>query len=67
MQVYGSGCGVAGGGPTPYGNGGHPPKGIAQNMDGLKLHKRGAPAIWKTGSTAQVAFAISSNHGGGYR
>jgi hypothetical protein len=64
--VYGSGCGAAGGGPTFYANGGQPPQGIAQGLDGLNMPKVGAPAVWKKGSEVDVAWAISANHGGGY-
>ena len=64
-KVYGSGCGVAGGGPVRYGNGGQPPPGIKQGMDGLNLPTHGAPTVWKRGSVQPVAWAISANHGGG--
>lgn len=64
--VYGSGCGVAGGGPLPFANGGTPPPGATQGMDGLELPEM-APTIWQIGSTVEVAWAISANHGGGYQ
>jgi hypothetical protein len=63
--VYGSGCGAAGGGPVAYANGGFAPPGIKQGMDGLELASM-TPVTWKRGSTAEVAWAISANHGGGY-
>lgn len=63
--VYGSGCAAAGGGPTYYANGGQPPAGIAQGLDGLKLPPTNTTK-WTRGSTAEVAWAIAANHGGGY-
>jgi len=36
-------------------------------MDGAKLPKATAPAeVWTRGGTAEVAFALVANHGGGY-
>eukprot|EP00912_Choanoflagellata_sp_UC4_P000986 UC4_evm8s607 len=35
-------------------------------MDGLELPTNGQPTVWKRGSQAQVSWAISANHGGGY-
>jgi len=64
--VYGNGCGVAGGGPLPFANGGTPPGGVAQGMDGLDLPEM-APTTWQIGSTVEVAWAIAANHGGGYQ
>lgn len=68
--VYGSGCGVAGGHPTlSYANGGVPPPGISQGLDGAFLPKVGStmgPAVWRKGSTVEVAWAMSANHAGGY-
>lgn len=64
-QVLGSGCGSAGGGPVLYMNGGYPPKGIEQGMDGIDLPKM-TPTVWKRGSVQEVAWSISANHGGGY-
>eukprot|EP01048_Picozoa_sp_COSAG05_P006932 COSAG05_NODE_470_length_9504_cov_260.657629_7_plen_311_part_00 len=63
--VYGSGCGVAGGGPVSYDNGGNAPDGYNQGDDFLTIpeHK---PAVWQRGGIEEVAFAISANHGGGY-
>jgi len=63
--VMGSGCGSAGGGPTAYANGGYPPKGIKQGLDGYELPEM-EPVIWTRGSSVKVAWAISANHGGGY-
>jgi len=65
--VYGSGCGAAGGGPTGYANGGFSPKGIPQGLDGLRMPKiPGEAVVWTKGMEAEVAWAISANHGGGY-
>merc|ERR1712032_1480968 len=63
--VYGSGCGAAGGGPKAYWNGGNAPKGTTQGQDGLEMPEMPATA-WQIGSTVEVAWAISANHGGGY-
>jgi len=63
--VYGSGCGMAGGGPLAYANGGTPPPGREQGMDGLDLPEM-EPTAWQLGSVVDVAWAISANHGGGY-
>mmetsp|Transcript_22066 Transcript_22066/g.57571 ORF Transcript_22066/g.57571 Transcript_22066/m.57571 type:complete len:416 (-) Transcript_22066:248-1495(-) len=64
--VFGSGCGAAGGGPMYYENGGMPPAGVKQGLDGLELPPHGEPAQWKRGDEVTVAWAISANHGGGY-
>ena len=67
--VYGSGCGVAGGHPThEYANGGVPPDGVPLGMDGAALPKQSAtgPARWLRGGVAEVAWAMSANHAGGY-
>jgi len=64
-QVLGSGCGSAGGGPVYYANGGNPPPGIKQGMDGIDLPKM-TPTVWKRGSVQEVAWSIAANHGGGY-
>ena len=63
--VFGSGCGLAGGDVDIYLNGGSI-KGFKQGMDGVDLPQHGTPEIWKRGDTAEVAFAIAANHGGGY-
>jgi len=63
--VYGSGCGVAGGGPLRYANGGNAPKGVAQGFDGKDMPEM-EPSVWQLGSTVDVAWAIAANHGGGY-
>jgi len=65
--VYGSGCGIAGGSTLTNmsGNGGVPPPGIAQGADFLTLAPT-APTILRRGATAEVAFGMMTNHGGGY-
>jgi len=63
--VFGSGCGVAGGGPQAFANGGTPPPGVPQGKDGLELTEM-EPTIWQIGTVVDVAWAISANHGGGY-
>lgn len=63
--VLGSGCGVAGGGPVAYANGGTPPSGVAQGTDGLMLAAR-TPTVWAPGSVQEVGMAVSANHAGGY-
>ena len=68
--VYGSGCGVAGGHPSEsYANGGVAPDAHALGFDGAALPPAPSalgPARWPRGGTAEVAFAMSANHGGGY-
>ena len=64
--IYGHGCGTAGGGPVGFANGGQPPKGVKQGVDGLDLPKHGEPETWKRGTNVDVGWAISANHGGGY-
>lgn len=63
--VLGSGCGVAGGNSVPIPNGGNPPPGVKQGLDGLKLPQT-KPTVWKKGEVVEVAWAITANHGGGY-
>eukprot|EP00051_Salpingoeca_urceolata_P019139 m.275749 g.275749 ORF g.275749 m.275749 type:complete len:368 (+) comp19357_c0_seq1:89-1192(+) len=64
--VFGSGCGVAGGGDKERGNGGIPPPGIKQGADALDVLKPSAEVTWRRGSIQEVAWAIYANHGGGY-
>ena len=68
--VLGSGCGVGGGSIGDiFMNGGWLGKSspYPQGMDGAKLPKTAAPAeVWTRGGTAEVAFALVANHGGGY-
>lgn len=64
--VLGSGCGVAGGGAVWNQNGGWAPEGMAQGADAVTLPK-GTPTVWKAGSTVEVAWAVWTNHGGGYQ
>jgi len=63
--VKGSGCGVAGGNVLPIPNGGNAPPGVQQGSDGLLLPET-KPTVWKKGQVAEVAWAITANHGGGY-
>jgi hypothetical protein len=63
--VFGSGCGVGGGSKEPYLNGGECPH-CPQGLDGKLLPPVGEPAEWTRGGTAEVAWAIAANHGGGY-
>lgn len=65
-KVLGSGCGVAGGGPAAYANGGFAPSGFAQGSDGKDAPAMD-PTTWQLGSTVEVAWAIAANHGGGYQ
>lgn len=62
--VLGSGCGVGGGNVVPLPNGGIMTDG-RQGFDGAKLPKLD-PTVWQRGSTQEVAFGITANHGGGY-
>jgi len=64
--VLGSGCGVAGGGPERFANGGNAPFNITQNTDGYHGLDKQSPTIYQIGSEIEVAWAISANHGGGY-
>lgn len=48
-----------------YANGGTPPPGIAQGVDGITLPKKTA-TIWPRGSIQEVGMAVSANHAGGY-
>ena len=72
--VLGSGCGVAGGGPTKLAaNGGDATHWhLVQNTDALSLPELavapggGNRTVWRRGAAARVAFALASNHGGGY-
>lgn len=65
-KVYGSGCGVAGGGPHRFANGGNAPPGIEQNTDGYYGLPQQPAVTYQIGSEIEVAWAISANHGGGY-
>lgn len=64
-------CGMAGGSlpqpgqPIPYG-GGDPPPFKEQGFLGSKLPKLKKKTVWIAGSTAEVAWGIFANHGGGY-
>jgi hypothetical protein len=62
-------CGLAGGWYTKgqAGNGGDPPPGIPQGTRGTELSKLLTQTVWIAGSTAEVAWGITANHGGGYQ
>eukprot|EP00664_Eupelagonemidae_sp_cell27_P003185 gene3186-939_t len=62
-------CGLAGGWYTPgtKGNGGDAPPGAKQGAAGSELPKLLRRTEWVAGSTAEVAWAIYANHGGGYQ
>merc|ERR1711865_878249 len=45
--------------------GGMAPKGYSQGADGLDNPEQ-EPTVWQLGSSVEVAWAISANHGGGY-
>ena len=64
--VLGSGCGVAGGGPDRFANGGTSPAGIDMNTDGYSGMVQQFQTTYQIGSDIMVAWAISANHGGGY-
>ena len=64
-KISGSGCGLAGGAPLPYDDGGFAPAGVKQGTDGLTLPPTGESVTWHRGSTADVGFALEANHGGG--
>jgi hypothetical protein len=65
--VLGSGCGVSGGSSVQIPNGGSSSNYhlYPLGMDGADLPAT-EPTKWTIGSTAEVAFAITANHGGGY-
>ena len=63
--VLGSGCGVGGGNQMPMLNGGECTE-CPQGFDGKLLPPVGSPEVWTRGGTAEVAWAIAANHGGGY-
>ena len=68
--VRGSGCGVAGGGPTGgrHDTGGFPPPGYNVNDDFLLIPPTPPQnrTSWARGSVQEVAWAAMANHGGGY-
>jgi len=64
--VFGSGCGMAGGGNvTRDERAAYPPQGRPQGFDGAELPAQ-EPTVWRTGGVEEVAWAITANHGGGY-
>jgi hypothetical protein len=67
--VFGSGCGMAGGGPqvpTRKDTGGFPPPDYNYGDDFLKIPPRPNSTVWARGTTQEVAWAAMANHGGGY-
>lgn len=63
--VKGLGCGVAGGSAKHDNLTGGFTSVVGQGADGTELEAK-EPVVWLKGSTAEVAWAISANHGGGY-
>jgi len=62
-------CGLAGGWYTEgaAGNGGDAPPGVPQGTLGTDLPKLLDQTVWIAGSTVEVAWGITANHGGGYQ
>lgn len=56
--VLGSGCGVAGGGPVAYDNGGAAAPGYAQGADFLTIPPSPRPTVWRRGTVEEVAWAL---------
>jgi len=65
--VFGSGCGILGGGPTPnvHSVGTLEFSSYAAGTDGVELPEH-QPTVWRKGTIQEVAWAITANHGGGY-
>jgi hypothetical protein len=64
-------CGVNSGwrdpdGGSSGGSAGPPAGGQPLGANGTDLPAVGAPAVWKSGATAEVEFSIYANHAGGY-
>ena len=56
-NVYGSGCGAAGGGPTYIEAAGNiPPPGYKQGADALHVLPPKPPAVWRRGADEEVAW-----------
>eukprot|EP01062_Namystynia_karyoxenos_P029311 TRINITY_DN2204_c0_g1_i1.p2 TRINITY_DN2204_c0_g1~~TRINITY_DN2204_c0_g1_i1.p2 ORF type:complete len:478 (+),score=132.39 TRINITY_DN2204_c0_g1_i1:90-1436(+) len=62
-------CGLAGGWYTTGapGNGGEAPPGTTQGQHGSQLPRLLKQTTWIAGETAEVAWGIYANHGGGYQ
>jgi hypothetical protein len=64
-------CGAAGGADDTGlpGNGAYPPVGVEVGTPGSSLPERTdiPKTVWKAGGTAEVAFDLTANHGGGYQ
>merc|ERR1719469_1113641 len=59
-------CGYAGGNPNGCLGGACDKGGYAHGGDGRNLPGNTKPTVWEAGSSVEVAFAITANHGGGY-
>lgn len=65
-HVFGSGCGVYGGREDfVLGSSGRLQGFFPPGVNGLELPAK-SPTVWPKGSTQEVAWAITANHGGGY-
>merc|ERR1719478_1779922 len=62
-------CGLNGGGyfPGPTGTGGEAFFGFQQGWKGTEVAPLLKKTTWIAGSTVEVAFGITANHGGGYQ
>merc|ERR1711988_1738430 len=62
-------CGLNGGGymPGPHGTGGEAFFGFLQGWKGTEVSPLLKETTWIAGSTVQVAWGITANHGGGYQ
>merc|ERR1711975_106767 len=49
------------------GNGGDAPPGVPQGTSGSAIPKLLKQTTWIAGSTVEVAWGITANHGGGYQ
>jgi len=62
-------CGLNGGGyyPGPHGTGGEAFFGFSQGWKGTEVSPLLKRTTWISGSTVEVAWGITANHGGGYQ
>lgn len=62
-------CGLNGGGPFPgpHGTGGRAFFGFTQGWKGTEVSPLLKETTWIAGSTVEVAWGITANHGGGYQ
>jgi len=65
----GNACGLSGGGSVegPHGTGGVAFFGRAQGWKGTEVPPLLKTTTWVAGSTVEVAFGLTANHGGGYQ